>query len=75
MYLPSTCVTAFLGNSRHTWKIPSTADMFDKNSFPSPAPSDAPLTRPAISVIPSTVIIMIIIMHRMRCCYPLQWYK
>lgn len=34
---------------RKTWKIPSTARIWDKKLFPSPWPACAPLTNPAIS--------------------------
>lgn len=35
--------------SRQRWNIASQALIFDKNAFPRPCPSAAPLTKPAIS--------------------------
>jgi hypothetical protein len=36
------------------WKMPSTALMCDRNALPRPAPSAAPFTSPAMSVMFST---------------------
>ena len=35
---------------RQRWNIASQALIWDKNAFPKPCPSEAPFTRPAISV-------------------------
>lgn len=41
--LSSTCVMSGSSKVRRTWKIPSTAEMFDRNAFPRPSPCAAPL--------------------------------
>ena len=46
---PSTCTTSPSLNTRITWQIASLSRMFAKNLLPKPAPSEAPLTIPAIS--------------------------
>lgn len=46
----STWVTSGLSKPRQRWNIPSTALICERNAFPSPWPSAAPRTRPAISV-------------------------
>ena len=46
---PSTCTTSGSSNTRTTWQIASDSRMFARNLLPSPAPSDAPLTMPAMS--------------------------
>ena len=46
---PSTWTTSPSLNTLITWQIASDSLMFAKNLFPSPAPSEAPLTIPAIS--------------------------
>ncbi len=46
---PSTCTTSESVNTRTTWQIASDSRMLARNLLPSPAPSDAPLTIPAMS--------------------------
>ena len=46
---PSTWTTSGSLNARITWQIASDSRMFAKNLFPSPSPSLAPRTIPAIS--------------------------
>ena len=46
---PSTCTTSESSNTRTTWQIASASRMLARNLLPSPAPSDAPLTMPAMS--------------------------
>ena len=46
---PSTCTTSGSTKTLITWQIASVSRIFAKNLFPKPAPSDAPLTIPAIS--------------------------
>ncbi len=46
---PSTCTTSVSSNTRTTWQIASASRMLARNLLPSPAPSDAPLTMPAMS--------------------------
>ncbi|CAB4553642.1 unannotated protein [freshwater metagenome] len=46
---PSTCTTSPSLNTRTTWQIASASRIFARNLLPRPAPSDAPLTMPAIS--------------------------
>mmetsp|Transcript_14098 Transcript_14098/g.34765 ORF Transcript_14098/g.34765 Transcript_14098/m.34765 type:complete len:215 (-) Transcript_14098:9-653(-) len=47
----STWITSASSNALHTWKMPSTEEMCDRNALPRPSPLDAPLTRPAMSQI------------------------
>ena len=47
--LPSTCTTLGSVKTRTTWQIASLSRMLARNSLPSPAPSLAPRTRPAMS--------------------------
>ncbi|CAB4946497.1 unannotated protein [freshwater metagenome] len=47
--MPSTWTTSLSLKTLITWQIASDSRMFAKNLFPSPAPSEAPLTIPAIS--------------------------
>ena len=47
--LPSTWITSSSANTRTTWQIASASRMFARNLLPSPAPSLAPLTMPAMS--------------------------
>merc|ERR1711872_595951 len=46
---PSTWVMSSSSKARVTWKMASHALMLDKKALPNPWPSEAPLTRPAIS--------------------------
>ena len=46
---PSTCTTSSSENTRTTWQIASASRMLARNLLPSPAPSLAPLTMPAMS--------------------------
>ena len=46
---PSTWVTSSSRNTRVTWQIASASRMWDRNLLPSPSPSEAPLTMPAMS--------------------------
>lgn len=48
---PSSWIISSFSKALTTWNIPSTAYICDKNAFPKPAPSLAPLTNPAMSVI------------------------
>ena len=47
--LPSTCTTSSSANTRTTWQMASLSRMLARNLLPSPAPSEAPLTIPAMS--------------------------
>ncbi len=47
--MPSTCTTSSSANTRTTWQIASHSRMLARNLLPSPAPSEAPLTMPAMS--------------------------
>ena len=47
--LPSTCTTSGSVNTRMTWQIASLSRMLARNLLPSPAPSLAPRTMPAMS--------------------------
>ena len=47
--LPSTCTTSGSVKTRITWQIASLSRMLARNLLPSPAPSLAPLTMPAMS--------------------------
>ena len=47
--LPSTCTTSGSVNTRMTWQIASLSRMLARNLLPSPAPSEAPRTMPAMS--------------------------
>ena len=47
--LPSTCTTSGSVKARITWQIASASRMLARNLLPSPAPSDAPRTMPAMS--------------------------
>ena len=47
--LPSTWTTSPSSNARTTWQIASASRMFARNLLPSPSPSDAPRTIPAMS--------------------------
>ncbi len=47
--LPSTWVTSSSRNTRVTWQIASDSRMWLRNLLPSPSPSDAPRTMPAMS--------------------------
>ena len=53
----STCTTSLSSKQRHTWRIPSTARIFDKNALPSPAPWLAPFTSPVNIHIPKNNVI------------------
>ncbi len=46
---PSTCTTSGSSNTRTTWQIASDSRMLARNLLPSPAPSEAPFTMPAMS--------------------------
>ena len=46
---PSTCTTSGSVNTRITWQIASASRMCARNLLPSPAPSLAPFTMPAMS--------------------------
>ena len=46
---PSTCTTFGSRNARITWQIASDSRMLARNLLPSPSPSDAPRTMPAMS--------------------------
>ena len=46
---PSTCTTSGSSKTRTTWQIASDSRMLARNLLPSPAPSEAPLTMPAMS--------------------------
>ena len=46
---PATCTTSSSANARTTWQIASASRMLARNLFPSPSPSLAPLTIPAMS--------------------------
>ena len=46
---PSTWVTSSSRKTRVTWQIADDSRMWDRNLLPSPSPSDAPLTMPAMS--------------------------
>mmetsp|Transcript_27070 Transcript_27070/g.80288 ORF Transcript_27070/g.80288 Transcript_27070/m.80288 type:complete len:214 (+) Transcript_27070:708-1349(+) len=45
----STWMTSASSKPRHTWKMPSTAEMWERKLLPRPSPDDAPRTRPAMS--------------------------
>ncbi|OPZ47532.1 MAG: hypothetical protein BWY91_03328 [bacterium ADurb.BinA028] len=47
--LPSTCVTSSSTKTRTTWQIASASRMLARNLLPSPSPTDAPRTIPAMS--------------------------
>src|SRR5678815_2757929 len=47
--LPMTCVTSGSSKQRMTWTIASVSRMFVRNLLPSPSPSAAPFTSPAMS--------------------------
>jgi hypothetical protein len=47
--LPSTCTTSGSVKTRITWQMASLSRMLARNLFPSPAPSEAPRTMPAMS--------------------------
>ena len=47
--LPSTWVTSSSRNTRVTWQIAADSRMWERNLLPSPSPSDAPRTMPAMS--------------------------
>ncbi len=47
--LPSTCTTFGSANARITWQIASLSRMCERNLLPSPSPSLAPRTMPAMS--------------------------
>ena len=47
--LPSTCTTSSSSKTRITWQIASASRMLARNLFPSPSPSEAPRTIPAMS--------------------------
>ena len=47
--LPSTCTTSPSSKARTTWQIASASRMLARNLLPSPSPSDAPRTMPAMS--------------------------
>ncbi|SCE16015.1 hypothetical protein GA0115246_111691 [Streptomyces sp. SolWspMP-sol7th] len=47
--LPSTCTTLSSLKARITWQIASVSRMFARNLLPSPSPSLAPRTMPAMS--------------------------
>ena len=46
---PSTWMTSSSSNTRTTWQIASASRMLARNLLPSPAPSLAPFTMPAMS--------------------------
>ena len=46
---PSTWATSSSWNARTTWQIASASRMLARNLLPSPSPSDAPRTMPAMS--------------------------
>ncbi|SLH90645.1 Uncharacterised protein [Mycobacteroides abscessus subsp. abscessus] len=46
---PSTCTTSSSANTRTTWQMASASRMLARNLLPRPAPSEAPLTMPAMS--------------------------
>ena len=46
---PSTWVTSSSRNTRVTWQIAADSRMCERNLLPSPSPSEAPLTMPAMS--------------------------
>ena len=46
---PSTCTTLGSRNARITWQIASLSRMLARNLLPSPSPSEAPRTIPAMS--------------------------
>ncbi len=46
---PSTCTTSGSSNTRTTWQMASDSRMLARNLLPSPAPSEAPFTMPAMS--------------------------
>ena len=46
---PSTWVTSSSRNTRVTWQIAADSRMWERNLLPSPSPSEAPLTMPAMS--------------------------
>ena len=47
--LPSTWMTSGSVNTRTTWQMASLSRIAARNLLPSPSPSDAPFTMPAIS--------------------------
>ena len=47
--LPSTCTTSPSSKARTTWQMASASRMLARNLLPSPSPSDAPRTMPAMS--------------------------
>lgn len=46
---PSTWCTSLSSKARTTWQIASASRMLARNLLPSPSPSDAPRTMPAMS--------------------------
>ena len=46
---PSTWVTSASRKTRVTWQIADDSRMWDRNLLPSPSPSEAPRTMPAMS--------------------------
>ncbi len=46
---PSTWVTSSSRKTRVTWQIAEPSRMWERNLLPSPSPSEAPLTMPAMS--------------------------
>ena len=46
---PSTWVTSSSRKTRVTWQIAAASRMWERNLLPSPSPSEAPLTMPAMS--------------------------
>ncbi len=46
---PETWITSPSSKQRTTWMMASVSRMFVRNLFPRPSPSEAPLTRPAMS--------------------------
>ncbi len=46
---PSTWMTSGSWNTRTTWQMASLSRMAARNLFPSPSPTEAPLTIPAMS--------------------------
>ena len=47
--VPSTWVTSSSRKTRVTWQIAADSRMWERNLLPSPSPSDAPRTMPAMS--------------------------
>ena len=59
--LPSTWMTSSSSKHRTTCTMASHSRMFARNLFPSPAPSAAPLTRPAMSTNSHVVGTMLVV--------------